>query len=408
VKLLWVKSGDLLPLDNGGKTRSLNLLKELARNHEVSLFLFYGAHANDQHGELKKYFSSVVTVPLDFSKKRGVGEALEYAAHLFSVWPHSVAKYCRPQVSARLKEVLKERPFDLLVCDFLHAAKAIPWEWPVPKLLFTHNVEELIWRRSYEVAINPIWKAVCWREYRRMREMEQKYVGLADQVLTVSENDSKYFSFYTNPEKITVVPTGVDIDYFHPMLRPEKATSMVFTGSMDWLPNEDAILYLSESILPKIRVQEPGAAVWVVGRSPSQKLRDVGAKKVGIHVTGTVEDVRPYIAESQVYIVPLRIGGGTRIKIFEAMSMGKAVVSTSVGAEGLPVEHTKNIILADSPEEFASQVVRLLRDQRAREAIGRAARKLVEENYSWASVARSFEGVLHRAMEARIRCSSAR
>jgi glycosyltransferase involved in cell wall biosynthesis len=241
-----------------------------------------------------------------------------------------------------------------------------------------------------------------------MREMERKYVGLADQVLTVSENDSKYFSFYTNPEKITVVPTGVDIDYFHPMQRPEKATSMVFNGSMDWLPNEDAILYLSESILPKIRVQEPGAAVWVVGRSPSQKLRDVGAKKVGIHVTGTVEDVRPYIAESQVYIVPLRIGGGTRIKIFEAMSMGKAVVSTSVGAEGLPVEHTKNIILADSPEEFASQVVRLLRDQRAREAIGRAARKLVEENYSWASVATSFEGVLHRAMEARIRCSSAR
>jgi glycosyltransferase involved in cell wall biosynthesis len=209
-------------------------------------------------------------------------------------------------------------------------------------------------------------------------------------------------------EPAHVVATGVDTEYFTPSPGDPHSRQIVFTGSMDWLPNEDAILYLSESILPKIRVQEPGAAVWVVGRSPSQKLRDVGAKKVGIHVTGTVEDVRPYIAESQVYIVPLRIGGGTRIKIFEAMSMGKAVVSTSVGAEGLPVEHTKNIILADSPEEFASQVVRLLRDQRAREAIGRAARKLVEENYSWASVARSFEGVLHRAMEARIRCSSAR
>jgi glycosyltransferase involved in cell wall biosynthesis len=399
VKLLWVKSGTLVPPDSGGTIRSFNLLKELARNHEITLFLFYGEHASDRHDELKKLFHNVVTVPMRLPrKKRGVAEAIAYTRNFFSSWPYSVSKYCRPEASSALLEVLRSENFDLIICDFLFATKAIPWNWPVPKVLFTHNVEEMIWRRSFALARNPVWKVVAWREYRRMAAVERKHVVLADQVLAVSENDRSHFASYANPEKITVVPTGVDVGYFHPIAREEKPNRMVFTGSMDWLANEDAIFYLHEEILPKIRSQIRDAEAWVVGRSPSQRLRDLDALGIGIHVTGSVEDVRPYIAESPVYIVPIRIGGGTRIKIFEAMAMGKAVVSTSIGAEGLPVTHGKDIILADSPEEFAAQVVRLLRDSPAREVIGAAARILVEQNYGWPSVVRSFDGVLQKAV----------
>jgi glycosyltransferase involved in cell wall biosynthesis len=285
-----------------------------------------------------------------------------------------------------------------LICDFLFATEAVPWDFPLPKILFTHNVEEIIWRRSFEVALNPVWKLVAWREFRRMSTVERKYVRLADQVLAVSENDRHHFCTYAPPEKITVVPTGVDVDYFYPLPRREQPDRLVFTGSMDSLANEDAILYLHGSILPLIRKEIPQAQAWVVGRSPSQRLRNLSAQDAGIHVTGSVEDVRPFIAESPVYVVPIRIGGGTRIKIFEAMAMGKAVVSTSVGAEGLPVTHGKDILLADTPEEFAAQTVRLLHDKSARDALGASARRLVEENYSWAAVVGSIDAVLQKAL----------
>lgn len=399
MKILWAKSGTLVPPDSGGTIRSFNLLKELAREHEITLFLFYGAHANDRHDELKKLFANVITVPMQLpQKKRGVAEALAYASSFLSPWPYSVSKYCRPEASARLREVVKSGKFDVVVCDFLFATKAIPWDLPVPKVLFTHNVEEMIWRRSFELARNPVWRVVAWREYRRMAAVERRYVALADQVLAVSENDRSHFVTYTDPRKITVVPTGVDIEYFQPMTLEEKPNSTVFTGSMDWLANEDAIFYLHEAILPKIRRQIPEAEAWVVGRSPSQKLRDLGKQGAGVRVTGAVEDIRPFVAASPVYVVPMRIGGGTRIKIFEAMAMGKAVVSTTVGAEGLPVTHGKDIILADTPEEFAAQVIRLLKDNAARQSIGAAARRLVEENYSWRAVVRSFDEVLQKAV----------
>ena len=399
MKILWAKSGTLVPPDSGGTIRSFNLLKELAREHEITLFLFYGAHANDRHGELKKLFANAITVPMELpKKKRGVAEAFAYASSFFSPWPYSVSKYCRPEATARLREVVTTGHFDVIICDFLFATEAIPWDLPVPKILFTHNVEEVIWRRAFEIARNPIWKVVAWREFQRIAAVERRYVALADQVLAVSENDRSHFATYVDSRKITVVPTGVDIDYFHPMSLEEKPNRIVFTGSMDSMANEDAILFLHEAILPKIRSELAKTGAWVVGRTPSQKILDLGAQGVGIKVTGAVEDVRPYIAESPVYVVPMRIGGGTRIKIFEAMAMGKAVVSTTVGAEGLPVTHGKDIILADTPEEFATQVIRLLKNSAERQFIGNAARKLVEENYSWAAVVRSFDEVLRKAV----------
>ena len=165
---------------------------------------------------------------------------------------------------------------------------------------------------------------------------------------------------------------------------------LVFTGSMDWYPNEDAIIHFMEAILPRLRRRIPGLTIAVVGRNPSERLKALGAAK-GVQITGTVDDVRPYVAEAAVYVVPLRIGGGTRLKIFEALAMGKAVVSTSVGAEGLPMTPGQHFLQADSPEDFAKAVLALLEDVPRRRAIGEAGRRLVEARYSWAQVGREFE-----------------
>jgi glycosyltransferase involved in cell wall biosynthesis len=193
---------------------------------------------------------------------------------------------------------------------------------------------------------------------------------------------------------MSVIPTGVDVDYFSPRNGEEDPSSIVFTGSMDWTANEDGIVFFIENVLPLVRKRFPRAKLWVVGRRPTSRLQQIGRNVKDVEVTGTVDDIRPYLSRGAVYVVPLRVGGGTRIKIFEAMAAGKAVVSTTIGAEGLPVQDGENILLADDAETFAQSVVDLLADEVRRKNLGAAARKLVSENYSWKAVGKTMAKVL--------------
>ena len=398
MKILWVKAGGLVPPDAGGKIRSYNILRQLAKHHVITFFSFYEAHENDVHEKLSQIFHRVVLAPLVLPRPKGAGELLDYARYLFSRDPYSLRKYCRPVVGDKLSALLQREPFDVILCDFLVSAGAIPWDWPCPKVLFAHNVEAVIWRRHYEVARNPLWKALSWREWKRMEAAERRYLQKADHVLAVSENDKSEFSRFLDPRKLTVTQTGADTEFFQPSTEKETPNSLVFTGSMDWLPNEDAIIYFISKILPLIQRQVPSATLCIVGRKPSPRLQGLVSRVPNIQLTGWVEDVRPYLARSAVCIVPLRIGGGTRLKIFEAMSMAKPVVSTSVGAEGLPVKNGEHLLLADDPASFAESTLRLLGNASQRTEVGQAARRLVEENYSWATVSKSFAQVLENVV----------
>jgi sugar transferase (PEP-CTERM/EpsH1 system associated) len=394
MKILWVKAGGLVPPDTGGKLRSYHILRELAREHSITFFSFYGKHPQDSHSQLEKVFDRVVTVPLDLPEPKSFRELRDYSLRLFTRQPYNVAKYCRPNVRRALRQLLEQRVFDAIVCDFVIAAGSIPWEFPTPKILFTHNVESVIWQRHYQVSHNPLWKALSWREWRTMQAAERKYLREADHVLTVSEDDRRFFGKFVDPAKLSVIPTGADTEFFTPRAEPERADSLVFTGSMDWLPNEDGVIYFMKDILPLIRQELPGISLTVVGRNPSQRLKDLAAGTANVHLTGWVEDIRPFLSQAAVCVVPLRIGGGTRLKIFEAMSMAKAVVSTTIGAEGLPVRAGEHLLIADEPAEFAQSTVALLRDPTRRRTIGLTARDLVVQNYSWTRVAKQFAEVL--------------
>ena len=404
MKILWVKAGGLVPPDTGGKIRSYNILRQLARQHSITFFSFYAAHNPDVHAELKHMFDRVVTMPLRIPAPKSFAEMCDYAIRLFSSEPYGITKYCRPEVRRGLRSLLEEENYDVILCDFMAVAGVIPWDCATPKVLFTHNVEATIWRRHYEVASNVIWKAISWQEWRKMEAAERRYLRLADRVLAVSETDRDAFAAFLNAEKLTVIPTGVDVEYFQPLPGEETANSLVFTGSMDWLPNEDAIFYFTDAILPLIREHSPEVFLDVVGRNPSRKLQALAESEKSIRLTGWVDDIRPFVGRGSVCIVPLRIGGGTRLKIFEAMAMGKAVVSTSVGAEGLAVRSGENIVLADTPNDFAQAVISLLRDPGRRQQLGAAARTLVQEHYSWTIVANDFA----RALQEVIMSSSAR
>ena len=396
MKILWIKAGGVVPADTGGKIRSLHILRELARRHAVTLFTFYPQHAEDRHGGLKE-FQEVIAIPLALPSRRTLRDYVDYARLFFSPHPYSMQKYyAYPEIRRRLNAVIAGGSFDALICDFIHPAGMIDWTAPVPKILFTHNVEAQIWKRQSEVAANPVWKLVYEREARALAQAERRYLELADYVLTVSEPDRAFFAQYVSPDRIAAIPTGVDVDYFRPACGEQAGNSIVFTGSMDWMPNEDSMSFFTAEIFPKIVAEIPDARLWIVGRRPSRTVLALAGERV--QVTGDVEDIRPYVNRAPVYIVPLRCGSGTRIKIFEAMAMGKAVVSTSIGAEGLPVSHGRNILIADDPGEFAGSVMRVLRDRELAERLGRAARELVETEFSWGAVGAVFEGILQKAV----------
>ena len=386
MKILWVKSGGLVPLDHGGKIRSFHLAKVLASTHDVTLFTYDQPGNADAHAELKDIFSRVIFVPLNVPEQGSSQEYIDYARNLFSRRPYSERKFCQPHIAQKLREHLSHESYDVVLCDFLLTAGVIPWDLQGLRILFTHNVEAQIWRRRFQVAKNPIWKAASYREFRMMSNMERHYLQAAEHVLAVSEADKNIFSAFIDKDKVSVVPTGVDSDYFRPMLDLEEKNTLVFTGSMDWMPNEDGIIHFVSEILPLIRKEVPDVRLWVVGRRPSTKLRKIVDQIPGVTVTGRVEDIRPYMAKASVYVVPLLVGGGTRLKIFEAMAMGKPVVSTSIGAEGLPVISGKDIVLADSPGEFARQTINLLQSPAKREELGGSSRRLVERDYSWNAV----------------------
>jgi sugar transferase (PEP-CTERM/EpsH1 system associated) len=400
LRILWLKSDLLLPLDKGGKLRTWHLMRHLAARHEITYLAFADPDEDPANiSGMREVAARVETVPRSDPAKGSLGFYTDAAAHLFDPLPYAVGKYRSRAYRRKLAELLAERPFDLIVCDFLFPAVNLPRELPCPAVIFTHNVESEIWRRHAETKSSSVNRLLYGAQYRRMHRFESRTLARFDGVLAVSDADRQTFTrIYPNAANgpIHVIATGVDTDYFAPSTpaSPADTREIVFTGSMDWLPNEDAMLFFCEKVLPIIRTEEPGVRLSIVGRAPTPAVSRLAEIYGAVRVTGRVDDVRPYVADAGVYVVPLRIGGGTRLKIFEAMSMAKAVVSTGVGAEGLPVEDGRHLILADEPNTFARAVVRLLRDVNRRRALEASARTLVVDQYDWSAVAGDLESAL--------------
>ena len=373
------------------------MLKALARRNEVTLVTFYREQPGDEHPLLKELFHKLVLFPMRLPVSRSPRDFLLYASSFTTGLPHSMAKYYTPELRRTVREVLRE-PFDVVVCDFMVPAGLLDWNAGHKIVLFTHNVEAEVWERQAKIARNWMERVSSRLEWRAMSKAEYKYVRLADHVVAVSERNRDFFAQYIPRQRISVVSTGVDSDYFRPTPEAEQPNQVVFTGSYDWMPNSDAAEWYFQEILPRIRTAIPQVVTWIVGKEPSARMRQFAESDPAFRVTGRVDDVRPYIAQCPVYVVPMRSGSGTRLKVFEAMAAGKAIVSTPAGAEGLPVQHEQNILLADSASDLARQVVRAMGDEPLRRRLGAAAREMIESGFSWNKVAEEFEAILQRTL----------
>ena len=391
LRVLFVAKRFPYPADTGGKIRTARLLEQLSRRLDITLV------SNVEHPKDDPYLADVGKLCARFEpvawQEAAKGSPRFYAQvmrRLASRYPVSVANDYSPPLAERIRTCLARDRYDLLVCDFVQPSINLGERLACPVLLFQHNVESMIFERHARTAgsapLRWFWRSQ-WRKMERFeREACRRFAG----VVAVSEADRALFGDRFEARRTFAIPTAVDAEYFRPGTGPTVAGRLVFTGSMDWLPNEDAILYFVDEILPRISARVPAVSLAVVGRRPSPRLSRRLAERRDVILTGRVDDVRPHMESAEVFVIPLRIGGGTRIKAYEAMAMGKPVVSTPVGIEGLPVRDGEHFVQAERADEFADAVVDLLRDPERRRRLGQAARRYVESSCSWPSAAAAF------------------
>lgn len=400
--ILWLKTELLHPVDKGGRIRTYNMLRALCREHRVTyLALDDGTAAPDAAERASEYCHELVRVPFATAPKRSARFFAELAANLVSPLPYAVAKYRSPAMRGAVARAVHAGA-DVVVCDFLAPSLNVPDGLGVPTVLFQHNVEAMIWERHARLAGNPVKKAYMREQWRRMRRHEGAECRRFDHVVAVSPQDAEVFAREYGVRDPSDVPTGVDTDYFRPSGRETaRPNNLVFTGSMDWMPNEDAILWFVEEILPRVRGVVPDVTLTVVGRHPPPRVRALADAGMGVEVTGSVPDVRPYMERAAAFVVPIRIGGGTRLKIYEAMGMEKPVISTPVGAEGLPVRDGVEALLAAEPVAFADAIISVLRDPTRARSLAQQGAVLVRTRYGWDRVGEQFAAICESTIAAR-------
>ena len=404
LRILFHNCRILHPLNGGDRIRTFNMLKELRKRHHITyLCLRTPADSEESVALASEYCHELIPVAHAVKNKRGLRFYAEVLGNtFFGKYPFLASKYVSAESIAHLSRLIAGGQFDLLICDYLAPMGnllELPERPRVPMMLFQHNVESVIFKRHAETATNPLKRALYRKQWRAVERMEQQAAAFVDTQVAVSESDASLFQEMGMRNVLGAVPTGVDCEFFQPPAQPPKRPVLAFLGAMDWEANQDAVRWFTTEVLPRIRARVPAAEFLGIGRNPPASLRALAASDPLVRLTGTVPDVRPHMAEAAAMVLPLRVGGGTRIKVYEAMAMGTPVISTTIGAEGLDYTHGKNILIADTAEAFANEAIALLSDAARAAEIAAEARRHVAENYSWGSVASIFGHYCEQTVE---------
>ncbi|HYF50015.1 MAG TPA: glycosyltransferase [Planctomycetota bacterium] len=397
LKIMILRVRLLAPQNTGNRIRTARMIEELGKENDIVLVTYrFPGDTDADVAQTARCCRRLEVIPFYESQKKSLLFYYELWRNLFEPYPYIISKYVSRQMCETVRRVYQEEKPDLVMCDYLQSCEGLRQIPDVPFVLFEHNVEAAIFDQLAERAPSMFSRAYIRHQARKLWRYEEDLCRRAAHVIAVSDVDKEVYRTRFGVSHCDTIPTGVDVHSFRPSSTPCHLNNLVFTGSMDWMANQDGMQWFVRDVFPRIRREIPDCVFTIVGRNPPPEIKKLG-EQPGIHVTGTVDDIRPYVHGSKVYIVPLRIGSGTRLKLLEALAMGKAIVSTTIGAEGLPVEHNKNIVLADGERDFAAQTVALLRDTARRECLQHNARLLAERDYSWEKVGRVFNDICYAA-----------
>jgi len=398
------------PLDSGGKIKSYHFLKAVAEKHDVTLLSFVRSDEETELAEhLAQFCERIHTCRLTRSVLR---DAKMFAVSLLRRESFIVRRDNALGMHAMVEQLMASADYDVVHVDHLQMAQFVPENGQTIKVLDEHNVEWRIVERIARSEPTVARRVLAALEYPRLRAFEREACGRADYVLTVTEEDRAALTQLIGGvrrqgehPRIETIPIGVDTDYFSYSWQPERRAKCVFVGTMYWPPNVDSVMYFCRDILPLARPEIPELTFDIVGLRPAKAVLRLEKTCSGVRVAGSVDDVRPYMAQSRVLVVPLRSGSGMRVKILNAMATGVPVVTTSIGCEGIdglvPVREPAradanreaNVWIADTPQEFAGAVVALTRDDELSATLSRNGRKLMVEKYDWGIIRRTILGL---------------
>jgi len=367
------------PLWGGGEIRNFNLLKETARHHEVHLLCFLRGAADREHfAALEPYCKSIHGIELKRSRVRKVTDA---ARSWVGSKPYMLYQYTDAGMARALADTVREKRIDVVHAHFLHVGQYFSDKGEAAFVYDAHNLEHVLWDRMRVTQRNPLVRAFCGVQSKRFIDWQRRVAAGADKVVTLSDDDADEYRRIAPGVDVATVPNGADIDFFAPREGTVEENSILYFGNLEWLPQEEAITFFCRETLPLIHRSVPEARLYIAGRGASPTLRALASDRVVI--TGFVDDIRDAIARAAVVVLPLRVGAGTKHRVFQTLAMKKALVSSTVGAEGIRLEHGATAMIADAPEEFAEHVVALLRDGELRHRLGENGRRLVEDEYNW-------------------------
>ncbi len=370
------------PLRDGLLIRMYNLLKQVSGKHAVTLVsLASPLPLPGETDAVRSLVSDLVVFPRPRSLPR---EGINAALSLVGGRPFTIARYFSRDLARFLSEADEGGTFDVAHFHTIHMGQYAGIMKRTPTLLDTPDVVSEIWKLGRDTRRNPLTRLAVHTQYRAVLRYEPWVCRQADLVATVSEQDRSQVARVVGKDRARLVPNGVDTELIQPRQEDVETDSMVFVGNMQWPPNADGVEWFCREVLPVILRQHPKAKLYLVGHSPGPALQRLAGKSVV--VTGTVPDVRPYVARAAVSVVPLRVGGGTRLKILEAMALARPVVSTSLGCQGLSATDGQNISIADTPDAFARSVGELLSSEEEGTRLGRAGREFVVANYDWKAI----------------------
>ena len=375
----------------GWAVRVYHLARQLARRHDVTL-LTYGTSADEANvANLREEGIRAETVLRERPSK--AARRRDQVVSLFSRLPFESYIARSKELQQAIDRLSADRPFDVIQLE-----STLVWPFRFPResklVLDEHNVEYENYARHQEMERSPVRKAFYAFEAAKVRRYEQAaWRQVAGCVLT-SAREEEIVREHAPETETVVVPNGVDVDYFQPASGDREPASIVFNGVLDYRPNLDAALFLVDEVLPLVRAERPDASATIVGRGAPAELERV--RGVNVEATGEVPDVRPYLQKAGVVVVPIRAGSGTRFKVVEGLAVAAPMVSTTVGCEGIGVRDGEHLLVADSAEEFAGAILRLLGDPELGKRLGAAGRQFVEDEYSWESAGQRLETLYDR------------
>ncbi len=386
------------PPDSGPKIKTWNVIKYLAQHHEVTLVSFVRGDQSAEVNHLKNYCRAVYTVPMH---RGGWGDGWYMIKSLIMHQPFLMVRDNRAAMHQVIKQVTTQTQFDIVHVDQLNMAQYAEQVTGAGKILDAHNALWLLYKRLWQTMTPGPKKWLLGRDWHLLKQYEGEICRRFEGLLTVSEEDKVALQEAAGQSlDATVIPIAIDTDEVVRVRSYAEADHILHIGTMFWPPNVDGILWFLREIFPLIQAQRPETTFDVVGAKPPPEIMAYNSNGSGVNVTGYVVDPTPYLEATGVMVVPLRAGGGMRVKILNALAQGLPIVTTTLGCEGIAIEPGQHLLIADTPEDFAQATLSLLEDKKLANELGDNGRHLIQSTYDYRAACRPLEALYQRATSA--------